>query len=52
MNGHDVARTREFEWLARAGIAARGVIYAIIGVLATRSGDSCARRDRSRTGGQ
>ena len=36
MNGHDLARTRQFEWLARAGIAARGVIYAIIGVLAIK----------------
>jgi Domain of Unknown Function (DUF1206) len=36
MNAHDLARTRQFEWLARAGIAARGVIYAIIGVLAIK----------------
>ena len=34
--GDDLARTRQFEWLARAGIAARGVIYAIIGVLAVK----------------
>ena len=34
--GDDLARTRQFEWLARAGIAARGVIYAIIGVLAIK----------------
>ena len=26
----------QFEWLARAGIATRGVIYAIIGVLAIK----------------
>jgi hypothetical protein len=32
--GSDIARTRTFEWLARAGLAARGVIYAIIGLLA------------------
>ena len=32
----DVARARQFEWLARAGLAARGVIYAIIGVLAIK----------------
>jgi hypothetical protein len=32
--GGDFARTRTFELLARAGLAARGVIYAIIGVLA------------------
>jgi hypothetical protein len=34
--GDDVARTRQFEWLARAGLAARGGIYAIIGVLAVK----------------
>lgn len=34
--GDDVARTRQFEWLARAGLVARGVIYAIIGVLALK----------------
>jgi hypothetical protein len=34
--GDDFARSRTFEWLARAGLAARGVIYAIIGVLAIK----------------
>jgi hypothetical protein len=34
--GDDVARTRQFEWLARGGLVARGVIYAIIGVLAVK----------------
>ena len=34
--GDDLARSRQFEWLARAGIAARAVIYAIIGVLAVK----------------
>jgi hypothetical protein len=34
--GDDIARSRAFEWLARAGILARGVIYAIIGVLAIK----------------
>ena len=34
--GSDFARSRQFEWLARAGIATRGVIYAIIGVLAIK----------------
>jgi hypothetical protein len=34
--GDDVARSRQFEWLARAGLVARGVIYAIIGVLAVK----------------
>jgi Domain of Unknown Function (DUF1206) len=32
--GDDIARTPQFEWLARAGLVARGVIYAIVGVLA------------------
>jgi hypothetical protein len=34
--GDDVARTSAFEWGARAGLVARGVIYAIIGVLAVK----------------
>src|SRR5829696_8005138 len=34
--GDDVARSRQFEWLARAGLVARGVIYAIVGVLAIK----------------
>ena len=34
--GDDVARTPQFEWLARAGLFARGVIYAIIGVIAVK----------------
>jgi len=32
--GSDFARSPQFEWLARAGLVARGVIYAIVGVLA------------------
>jgi hypothetical protein len=32
--GDDFAHSRQFEWLARAGLVARGVIYAIVGVLA------------------
>jgi uncharacterized protein DUF1206 len=34
--GDDFAQTRTFEWLARAGLAARGVIYAVIGLLAIK----------------
>jgi hypothetical protein len=34
--GERLARTREFEWLARAGLVARGVVYAVIGVLAIK----------------
>src|SRR5215207_1234694 len=34
--GDDFAHSRTFEWLARAGLVARGVIYAIIGILAIK----------------
>ena len=34
--GERVARRDEFEWLARAGLVARGVVYAVIGVLAVK----------------
>jgi fumarate reductase subunit D len=34
--GETVARSRSFEWLARAGFVARGLIYALIGVLALK----------------
>src|SRR5215217_6325232 len=34
--GDDVARSRPFEWMARAGLVARGVIYGIIGLLAIK----------------
>jgi hypothetical protein len=34
--GEDVAQRPQFEWLARAGLVARGVVYAIIGVLAVK----------------
>ena len=34
--GDDIAHSRPFEWLARAGLVARGVIYAIIGILAIK----------------
>jgi Domain of Unknown Function (DUF1206) len=34
--GANVVRSRGFEWLARAGFAARGLIYGIIGVLAIK----------------
>ena len=35
-HGEDVARTPQFEWFARAGLAARGVVYLVIGVLAIK----------------
>ena len=34
--GEDFAHSRTFEWLARAGLVARGVIYAVIGILAVK----------------
>lgn len=34
--GEDVAQSRGFEWLARAGFAARGLIYVIVGILAIK----------------
>jgi len=34
--GDEIAHSRPFEWLARAGLVARGVIYAIIGILAIK----------------
>ncbi len=34
--GEQVARTDTFEWLARGGLVARGVVYMIIGVLAVK----------------
>jgi Domain of Unknown Function (DUF1206) len=34
--GEAFARRREFEWLARAGLVARGVVYGIVGILALK----------------
>jgi hypothetical protein len=34
--GEDVAHSGAFEWLARAGFVARGLIYGIIGILAIK----------------
>ena len=34
--GEKVARSRGFEWFARAGFLARGLVYGIIGVLAVK----------------
>ena len=36
VGGETVARSRGFEWFARSGFVARGVIYGIIGVLAIK----------------
>ena len=35
-SGEKVGRSRGFEWLARAGFVARGLIYGIIGILAIK----------------
>ena len=34
VGGEKIARSRGFEWLARSGFVARGLIYGIIGILA------------------
>jgi hypothetical protein len=34
--GDEVARTRGFDWLARSGLHARGVIYLIVGAIAIK----------------
>jgi hypothetical protein len=36
ISGEKVTRSRGFEWLARSGFVARGLIYGIIGVLAIK----------------
>jgi fumarate reductase subunit D len=36
VGGEKVARSRSFEWLARSGFVARGLIYGIIGILAIK----------------
>ena len=35
-HGEGIARTPQFEWFARSGLAARGVVYLVIGVLAIK----------------
>jgi hypothetical protein len=35
-HGERVAHRPEFEWLARAGLVARGVVYGVVGVLAVK----------------
>jgi hypothetical protein len=34
--GESITRTPQFEWFARAGLAARGAVYIVIGVLAIK----------------
>jgi hypothetical protein len=43
-SGEKVARSRGFEWLARSGFVARGLIYGIIGVLANTHVDTSPPR--------
>lgn len=33
-HGREFARSEKYEWLARAGLAARGVVYLVVGLLA------------------
>ena len=52
--GEKVAGSRGFEWLARAGFVSRGLIYAIIGILAVKlalgtSGQSANQQGALRT---
>lgn len=48
--GERVARAPQFEWLARAGLAARGVVYAVIGILALELAVGDAGRAPSQRG--
>ena len=34
--GETVSRRREFEWMARVGLVARGIVYGIVGILALK----------------
>jgi hypothetical protein len=47
-HGSRLAHSRGFEWLARAGLAARGVTYGIVGVLALKLafGDSAGTENQ------
>ena len=51
--GETVTRRREFAWLARAGLVARGLVYGIVGILALKlavgsGGRATTQRRRSR----
>jgi fumarate reductase subunit D len=48
--GEKVERSRGFEWLARAGFVARGLIYGIIGILAIRLAVGAGGRNASQQG--
>jgi Domain of Unknown Function (DUF1206) len=55
VGGEKVAQSRGFEWLARAGFGARGLIYVIIGILAIKlalgAGDSSSENAHKSTAG-
>jgi len=48
--GEQVARSTSFEWLARSGFVARGVIYALIGILAIKLATGGAGHQASQQG--
>jgi hypothetical protein len=48
--GEKVARSRWFEWLARSGLLARGVIFVLIGILAIKLASGDAGRKASQEG--
>jgi hypothetical protein len=48
--GRQAASSRWLEWLARGGFVARGVIYMLIGVLATQIGLGTGGKEADRTG--
>lgn len=48
--GEAVARRREFGWLARAGLVARGVSYGIVGILALKLAAGLGGRATSQRG--
>jgi uncharacterized protein DUF1206 len=49
-HGERIARSDGFEWLARAGFAARGVIYGLIGILALELAFGNSGNDASQQG--
>lgn len=49
-HGERVARAPQFEWLARAGLVARGAVYAIIGLLALKLAFGTGGKDPNQQG--
>jgi len=48
--GEGLARSDGFEWLARAGFAARGIVYVITGILAVKLALGRRRHERQPAG--